>query len=314
MGTLHGMSLSHLNLAFIGCGRVARALALAMHHQGVSPCALASRNPVSAQDLAQRLGQPALACTAEQAVKRADVVLLSVPDDAIVTTTQALAPHWHPGQAVVHLSGATELRALDAAAQAGAEVGGFHPLQIFSAPEQAAQLLAGSSVAIEAGPALEPQLLALAHGLGMHPIHLPQGARARYHAGAGFAASFLLPVLDEAVQLWQSFGVERAHALQALLPLVRGTVEAVEKRGIAGALSGPISRGDAGVVAKHLQALEALGPEHVALYRLLAGPQLDMAQATGRCDPDQAARMRSVLGSALDSALGHDGVELSTRG
>lgn len=304
MGTLHGMSLSHPNIAFIGCGRVAQALALALHRQGFNLAALASRNPSSAQALAQQLGQPALACVPQEALARAELILLSVPDDAIATTAQAL--RWRSGQSVVHLSGATELSALDAAAQAGAEVGGFHPLQIFSAPEQAAQRLAGSSVAIEAGPALEPQLLALAHVLGMRPLRLPEGARARYHAGAGFAASFLLPVLDEAVQLWQSFGVDRVSALQALLPLVRGTVDAVEERGIHGALSGPISRGDVGVVARHLRALAALGPEHAALYRMLAAPQLSMAQTTGRCDPDQAARLRS--------ALGHDGVELGTRG
>lgn len=280
--------LAALRVALVGAGRVARALVIALARAGVPVVAVGSRHP-------ERLSpssypQP---CTPQQAVDQADLVLLTVADDAIAPVAAAL--RWRPGQAVVHCSGATEVAALDAAAQAGALTGGFHPLQIFSDPEQAADRLAGSTVAIEAGPALQPTLHALAAVLGMRAIELPPGLRVRYHIAAGYAASFLLPVLQEAVALWASFGVDEATALQALLPLSRGTLDAVQARGLAGAVSGPIARGDLGVVQRHLDELAGLGPQRAAFYRFLAAPQPDLARQAGRLDEHLCRQLDFLL-------------------
>jgi predicted short-subunit dehydrogenase-like oxidoreductase (DUF2520 family) len=282
------VALSGLRIGLVGAGRVARALVIALDRAGLPVVAVGSRQP-------ERLSpssypQP---CTPQQAVDQADLVLLTVADDAIAPVAAAL--RWRAGQAVVHCSGATEVAALDAAAQAGAHTGGFHPLQIFSDPEQAAQRLAGSTAAIEAGPALLPTLQALAAALGMPATVLPPGMRVRYHVAAGYAASFLLPVLQEAVALWASFGVDEADALRALLPLSRGTLEAVEARGVAGAVSGPIARGDLGVVARHLAELDHLGPQRAAFYRWLAAPQPALAIQAGRLDEDLRKRLDFLL-------------------
>jgi predicted short-subunit dehydrogenase-like oxidoreductase (DUF2520 family) len=252
----------------------------------------------AAEQLAAQLpGCQALPAAA--AVAAADLVFLSVPDDAIATLAATLpwtARHW-----VVHCSGATELTALAPAAAVGAQVGGFHPLQIFSDPARAQQLLAGSTVAIEVGAggqALSDELHAMAQRLQMRPLHLPPGSRAAYHGAASFAASFLLSMLDEAAQVWAQIGLPPEAALQALLPLARGTLDAAASRGLAGALSGPISRGDAGVVGAHLRAFDALGAAHGQFYRQLARRQLSLAQASARLDEATLQRLRSILESA----------------
>lgn len=283
--------LAALRIALVGAGRVARALVIALDRAGVPVVAVGSRQPERLS--AASYPQP---CTPQQAVDQADLVLLTVADDAIAPVAAAL--RWRAGQAVVHCSGATEVAALAPAAQVGAHTGGFHPLQIFSDPEQAARRLAGSTAAIEAGPALMPTLRALAAVLGMPVTVLPPGMRVRYHVAAGYAASFLLPVLQEAVALWASFGVDEADALQALLPLSRGTLEAVGARGLAGAVSGPIARGDLGVVQHHLEALAALGPQRAAFYRFLARPQPALAQQAGRLDEDLRKRLDFLLRDA----------------
>jgi len=249
------------SIAIIGTGRLGVTLALALHRQGVEIAMVANRNAALAQQLAARLGSCRAVDASEAA--QADLVFLTVPDDALASVAAQLS--WRHGQAVVHCSGATEVSVLQPAADAGAVIGGFHPLQIFSDPVRALDLIAGSSVAIEGPPELEAQLRHLAGLLGMHPIRLPPGARALYHGGASYAASFLLSMLNEAVAAWRSFGVDEAQALQALLPLAQGTLAAAASKGLSAAVAGPVSRGDAGVIARHLAAFEALGPEHAAL-------------------------------------------------
>ncbi|MBY0235761.1 MAG: DUF2520 domain-containing protein, partial [Burkholderiaceae bacterium] len=100
---------------------------------------------------------------------------------------------------------------------------------------------------------------------------------------------------DEAQQIWASIGLPPEQALQALLPLARGTLQAAESRGLAGALSGPISRGDGGVVTAHLQALSELGAEHASFYRQLALRQLALAAQSGRLDEATLQSLRERL-------------------
>lgn len=279
-------------IAVIGLGRLGQTLALAWGARGEPVVAVANRSVATAQALAARL--PACQAMApEQAAAAAELVFLCVPDDAIAPLCAALP--WRAGQAVVHCSGATELSALDAAAQAGARVGGFHPLQIFSDPALALQLLPGSAVAIEAEPALQAELQGLARGLGMKPLQLQPGTRAAYHGAASFAASFLLSMLDEAVQVWARIGLPQELALEALLPLAKGTLQSAQARGLAGALAGPISRGDVGVVGAHLAAFDALGGEHGAFYRALSRRQLGLAREAGRLSDEQMQRLAALL-------------------
>lgn len=276
------------SIVFIGAGRLGNTLATAL----------------SAAGLPARTAPGREAAAAEAAVRSAELVFLTVPDDAIAPLAARLP--WRSGQRVVHCSGATEVSVLDPAARAGALTGGFHPLQIFSDPVHAVQLLAGSSTAIEGPPALEAELRDIAQRLGMTPLRLPAGARALYHGGASFAASFLLSMLQEAVVVWRSFGVDEDDTLQALLPLARGTLDAAARRGLAGSLAGPVSRGDAGVVERHLQALQRLGPAHAAFYREITRRQIELARASGRLDAAQIDRLQAVLsappGTAAESS------------
>jgi predicted short-subunit dehydrogenase-like oxidoreductase (DUF2520 family) len=168
-------------------------------------------------------------------------------------------------------------------------------MQNFADPQRALDLLRGSSVAIEGPPPLVASLVALAESLGMAPLFLPPGARALYHGGASFAASFLLSMLQEAVAIWGSFGIDEARALQALLPVAQGTLQAAAGNGLAGALAGPISRGDVGVIEQHLRALARLGPEHAAFYAEISRRQLQLARASGRLGEEQLRRCAAVL-------------------
>jgi predicted short-subunit dehydrogenase-like oxidoreductase (DUF2520 family) len=279
------------SIAIIGTGRLGATLALAFDRVGLDVVAVASRSAPAAAELAGALR--ACRATSCEAAAQAELVFLTVPDDSIAALAARLP--WRDGQSVVHCSGATEVSVLAPAGHRGAAIGGFHPLQIFSDPQQAIGLLPGSSVAIEGPPALEAQLRDIAERLRMRPIVLPPGARALYHGGASFAASFLLSMLHEAVAVWARFGVSEHDTLQALMPLAEGTLAAAARRGLAGALAGPVSRGDAGVVQRHLAALEGLGGEHADFYRAMTRRQLLLARESGRLDEPTLAALAAVI-------------------
>ncbi len=284
------------SIGFIGAGRVAKALAWGLAGSKHSVVAAASRSMGSAEQLAERIAgcRPA---DAQVVVDRSDLVFITVPDDAIAAVVASLK--WRAGVAAVHCSGATEVAALDAAARAGAEIGGFHPLQLFADPDVALAGLPGCTIAIEAEGPLLSRLELLAAALQCRTMRLPPGCRARYHASAHYAAGFVITLLKEAADLWQTFGVSREDTVRALLPLLRGTAASVERSGLAQGLAGTYSRGDIGTLEKHLAELGRVGPDVLRLYCELALRSIPLGLERGGYDEERAEAMRVLLRRSL---------------
>jgi predicted short-subunit dehydrogenase-like oxidoreductase (DUF2520 family) len=280
-------------LAFIGAGRVAGALARGFARAGFPVGAVASRRPAAAEAIAAAVPGCRATASPQDAADAADLVFLTVPDDAIAPVAAGIA--WRAGRGVVHASGAAEIDVLAPAAARGALVGGFHPLQNFADPEVALAGLAGCAVAIEAGEPLADRLQRLAAALGMRPIRLPAGARALYHGAGSFAAPFVTALLHEAVRIWEGFGVSEADALAALVPLARGTLDAVARDGTVRGLAGPIARGDTGTVARHLAAFDALDADTAAFYRAMALRVIPIAVAKGSLAPERAEAIAALV-------------------
>ena len=73
------------------------------------------------------------------------------------------------------------------------------------------------------------------------------------------------------------------------------TVEHVFGVGPARSLTGPISRGDDAVIARHLDALSALDPQVTAIYRALGTAAVELAREQGMAAPDALARIATLL-------------------
>ena len=192
-----------------------------------------------------------------------------------------------PAVAFVHLSGALDLDVLGPLR--GHELGSFHPLQSFPVPRPPAAFH-GITVAVDATtPRLRRRLAALARRLGARPKTVAAPDRAVYHAAGVFASNFLDVVVGEGVRMLEGIGWTEAEATKALLPLVDGAVENIRRRGVVGALTGPIRRGDAGTVARHLGAID-----NADLYRMLGTIALGIARQAG-LEPAAAERVNRAL-------------------
>jgi len=79
------------------------------------------------------------------------------------------------------------------------------------------------------------------------------------------SCNYLVTLVKLATDLWQTFGVPPEKATHALLPLLKGTLRNIENVGIPNCLTGPIARGDAGTIKKHIKKLEKVSPEILGL-------------------------------------------------
>ncbi|HEX5586019.1 MAG TPA: DUF2520 domain-containing protein [Acidimicrobiia bacterium] len=258
----------------MGPGRAGTTVATALVARGWTPVAVAGRaaDAPSVVAAAARLGAEARAVA--EAGRGADLVLVATPDAAIAEAAHALSPGLEPGALVLHLSGACTLDELDKLALARPDVrlGSLHPLQSLPSADLGAARLPGAWCAVDGPDDVER----IAVSLGMRPFRVDADRRATYHAAATVASNHLVALLGQATRLAAVAGIPP----EALLPLVRATVDNVETLGPVDALTGPVARGDVDTVVRHL---EAIAPDERATYRAVAAAALRL---TGRDDAD----------------------------
>jgi predicted short-subunit dehydrogenase-like oxidoreductase (DUF2520 family) len=282
-----------LKLGFIGAGTVGTALAARLAGRGYPVVAVSSRSRRSAQKLAQAAGGCQVFNNNQAVADNAELVFITTPDDAIANV--AAEVRWHPGQNVVHCSGADSVDILQPAREAGAKVGAFHPLQTFASPQQAVENIPGSTFALEAEEPLLGTLKDMAAALEGQWVELKSSDKVLYHAAAVLACNYMVTLTKLATDLWQTFGVPPPKATKALVPLLRGTLHNIETIGIPQCLTGPIARGDVGTINKHLDALKSTAPHLVSTYRELGRQTIPIAVAKGKINQSQAQELQTIL-------------------
>jgi predicted short-subunit dehydrogenase-like oxidoreductase (DUF2520 family) len=183
-----------------------------------------------------------------------DLLVIATPDQAISDVAHAVQPVERT--VVAHLSGAAGLRPLVSHRRRAV----LHPLVALPDPERGAERLVGAWFGLsEDGDPLVAEVVASLRG---RVVHVAETGWARYHAAAVIASNHLVALLGQAERVAASVGAP----MEAFLDLARGSLADVADLGPRGALTGPVRRGDAATIARHL---DALPPEERPAYEAM---------------------------------------------
>lgn len=257
-------------ISIIGAGKVGTTLARLWFKVGYKIEAVYNRSPEKAKQLALDIGARVVNSPGD-AVENADIVFLTVPDDAIETVaTELQGLNWQ-GKAVVHTSGVASIDKLAVLAESGAMTGSLHPAFPFADVNSAMENLPGATFAIETNNFLLEQWLGeLVTVLNGQVIKIPPGKKAQYHSALVFASNYTVSLYAIARNLLEDLNADSGAIDNALMVLLQATVDNIRKQGIPDALTGPLTRADTGTIDSHLNALddETLKQAYIALARL----------------------------------------------
>jgi len=287
-----------LAVGVVGVGRVGAVLGAALQRAGHSVVAASGVSDASCRR-AERL-LPGVPLTDPVAVAaRADLLLLTVPDDALPALVGGLAGSGaiKRGQLVAHTSGRHGIAVLDPVTEAGALPLALHPVMTFAGTPVDLARLAGCSFGVTAPEPLRPVAEALVVEMGGEPQWVYEEARTLYHAALANGANHLVTLVAESLDLLRRSGVEEPARM--LGPLLGAALDNALRYGDHG-LTGPVVRGDAGTVAAHVAELADVSREAVAAYVAMARLTADRALAAGLLTPEAA---ETLLDALADRAL-----------
>jgi predicted short-subunit dehydrogenase-like oxidoreductase (DUF2520 family) len=295
------------HLTIIGAGRVGRALGRALGETGWKIFGVVTRAMPSARRAVRFIGQGhAFAGISRQALAP-KMILIATPDSAVPHVAERLArlfaEDWK-GKTVLHTSGALDSHVLQPLRAFGASVGSMHPLQTFSGV--GVPPLEGRVFAIEGDPGALRLARQMVRALGGDVLQLPASGKLVYHAAASMAAGHVLAIVEAATTAMMSLGVKRRDAVRAILPLTRQVLNNFQRLGPTAAWTGPLPRGDYGVIAAHFAALSKFPREYPYAYDSLN----QLAARVLSRDPEDAISQLAKLhneAKAATTAAGRHG-------
>jgi predicted short-subunit dehydrogenase-like oxidoreductase (DUF2520 family) len=263
-----------------GAGKLGRALARALRARGVRTKLHAARK-----------GLP-------RAID-ADIVVLAVRDGDLrpLAKTMAEARLLPRRAVVVHVAGALDAQPLAPLRAVCAGVAQMHPMISF-ASRRFTPALARGHMHVQGDRAAVARARWIARRLGMTAREIPGLDTIAYHAAAGLVANGGAALAAVGAELLARAGVPGQLAPKMLGPLLRSVADNVEALGFPEALTGPVRRGDAAGVEKHLATLRDKLPQAVDLYLASAEAQLPLARAIG----DAPAQNFLAIARQIDEA------------
>jgi predicted short-subunit dehydrogenase-like oxidoreductase (DUF2520 family) len=255
-------------LSIIGAGRVGRALGRRLRELGWKIGAVVTSSEPSARKAVRSIGAGRAHAFLTRQVLAAHVILITTQDHSLAAVAAELArigAEELRGKIVLHTSGALSSDILDLVRRCGAAVGSMHPLQTFSGV--VVPPLEGRVFTIEGDVVAVRMARQMARALGAVPVQIEGSKKPLYHAAGALAAGNVLALMEAATRLMTAAGMKRREAVRALLPLTRQVLENFERLGPRAAWTGPLSRGDYGVVAAHTEAMKDLPPEFAQAYK-----------------------------------------------
>ncbi len=258
-------------ISIIGAGRVGATLGKRLRQLGWRVGAVVTRSDRTARAAVRVIGGGNARSILSADALNADVVLLTTPDDVLAGVARALANvagRACRGKVILHTSGALDRSVLDPLARLGASTGSLHPMQTFSGRN--VPKLEGVTFAVEGDAKALRAAKQIARSLGGAPVAIGSADKPVYHATAVLAAGSGFALIEAAVQMLVKIGFTRRRAFETLLPLTRQMLDNVERLGPRAAWTGPLSRRDYTVVAKHVRALRRYPREFQQAYAALA--------------------------------------------
>jgi predicted short-subunit dehydrogenase-like oxidoreductase (DUF2520 family) len=171
-----------------------------------------------------------------------------------------------------------------------AGIGTLHPLSAiapgghFFGGKGSMHSLKGTVFGVEGDETGRAMATRIVNAIGGVVLSLDGSQMAAYHAAAAMASNYVVAAIDAAAAVLSAAGVGPDQSARALVPLAEGALRNISAHGTTAGLTGPVRRGDAATIQRHLDALRGR-PELAEIYRALARRAVEIA---GRIDGPEA--------------------------
>lgn len=284
-----------MRIGIIGAGKVGTTLGKYLSIHGKNVTGFYSRTHESA-DEAATFAETETYSSLCKLVEKSDVIFITTPDGVIHQVWGDLLHQDISNRIICHFSGSLSSHVFSGREEAGASGISMHPMYAFSDKFHSYEQFHTAYLTLEGDPEAVAVMKPMWEAIGHHVLTLKAEDKIKYHAAATMASNEMLGLMQASLDILSECGFSEKDSMSLLTPLVQGNIASMLEKGCVNALTGPVERGDAQTVRKHLQALE--GSKAGKIYQSLGSTMVELAK---RRNPDRDyTPVRTLFEKSMD--------------
>ena len=284
-----------MRIGIIGAGKVGTTLGKYLSIHGKNVTGFYSRTHESA-DEAATFAETETYSSLCKLVEESDVIFITTPDGVIPQVWGELLHQDISNRIICHFSGSLSSHVFSGREEAGASGISMHPMYAFSDKFHSYEQFHTAYLTLEGDPEAVAVMKPMWEAIGHHVLTLKAEDKIKYHAAAAMASNEMLGLMQASLDILSECGFSEKDSMALLTPLVQGNIASMLEKGCVNALTGPVERGDAQTVRKHLQVLE--GSKAGKIYQSLGSTMVELAK---RRNPDRDyTPVRTLFEKSMD--------------
>lgn len=252
-------------IGFIGAGKAGVSLAAYFHTKGLKISGFSSLSIESAQAAAEITSSTAFQKNSNL-IYSSEIIFISTPDSAIADVWQSIMKHSLKEKIICHLSGSLSSDVFCGIEGVGALGYSIHPMFTFCSKKGDFDGIQEACFSVEGPEERIDDIKKIFERTGNRVFTIDKNLKTLYHAANVMASNFVTALLSIAVESFEKCSVSKEDSVAALLPLIRGNIENLAKKGFLDSLTGPAERNDISTIVNHLRVLKE---EEKLIYNLL---------------------------------------------
>ncbi|MBC8044453.1 MAG: DUF2520 domain-containing protein [Rhizobacter sp.] len=303
------LKTADFRVALVGAGTLGSAMAKGLAAKGYHFSAVINRTIGKAEKLAISVGSKVFADAVFAIPPDTNLIIIAAGAAEIPVIAKDLARGKlsFKNLYAVHVSGALTSDALQPLADRGASVLSLHPFQTFPRTGRNGKADGGRAdskselfncyFGLQAAEVEGLEIgKKLAHDLGGKVMLVPKDAKTLYHTAAVMMSNYLVTLTSVSAEIFGSLGLKPKEAFKVFEPIIQSTLANIKAgEDISDALTGPIERGDAGAVERHLTELSEQMPHLIPTYAALAMETVRVAIRKGSITKSEAVEILDLL-------------------
>lgn len=264
-----------IRIGFIGAGKAGVSLGAYFCSKGIKISGYLSRSMDSAISAAGIASSNAFTVLSDL-VASSEMIIVSTPDGVIGKIWEDLRKCDIRDRIICHLSGVLSSDIFEGIEAKGSYGYSVHPMFAFSGRDGNFEDIEKACFTIEGSKGRLDEVREIFRCMGNRTFVIDKNQKHLYHASNVMVSNLVTALLSLGTEAFERCGVSREESLGALLPLIKGNIENIAKKGFLGSLTGPAERNDTDTIMKHLDVLEE---EERVIYSLLTKRLAELSKA-----------------------------------
>ncbi len=302
------MNFKAKKIYIIGAGKVGSSFVYEFFKKKYALKFVSDRNLRKEKVLSKDLERNKVQCSLKiesDFINQSDVIFIMTQDAYITSVVEEISKMKIDlrKKLFIHISGSLSSDVFKKLRIAQTNCASFHPIQTFSEVTKNSSLVENIYFGVEGGKNACGYVKKIVEDFHSNYIIVNPKKKHLYHVASVVTSNYLIGLIYAASKIIREIGADEKKTYEIYEPIIKNTLENINRQGIVKSLTGPIDRNDTAIIEKHIKELKKVDPVLTALYLNFGIIAAELAEKKRSISKKDKTKLESLMKKYLRAKL-----------